>query len=217
MDEYPHKARIKFLDGRNADTEVKVLLNPTELNVEHSVNYKETTPPGLSSSITQFVNEKSEVLTVELLFDTHTDGHNSDVSVLTNQFITMASIDSSLHAPPRVSFLWGVFSFVAVVERVTQRFTMFTSDGVPVRANLSVTFRQYRSLATQVKVESADKTKRRVFESHDSIWLLADREYGDTKYWRLIAARNRIEDPRRITPGTVLVLPPLDDEPGVTP
>ena len=50
-----------------------------------------------------------------------------------------------------------------------------------------------------------------MFEAHDSIWLMAAREYGAPKYWRLIARENRIDDPRAIEPGVVLVLPPLED------
>jgi nucleoid-associated protein YgaU len=40
--------------------------------------------------------------------------------------------------------------------------------------------------------------------------LLAAREYGQPRYWRLIATENDIDDPRRIEPGRVLVLPPID-------
>ena len=57
--------------------------------------------------------------------------------------------------------------------------------------------------------------KATVFEAHDSIWLLAAREYGEPRFWRLIARENDIDNPRRIESGRVLVLPPLDrDEVG---
>ena len=100
-----------------------------------------------------------------------------------------------------------------MVEKITQKLTMFRSDGTPVRATLSVTFKQHKTIAEQLddpRRNSADKTKRRVFEAHDSIWLLAAREYGQVRYWRLIAEQNDIDDPRRIEPGRVLVLPPID-------
>lgn len=208
------KAVVTILDGQRSGQEIAVIFNPTEYNVEHSASYQETAPPGLSNPIIQFVNGNTQVLTMDLLFDTYTDGGGQDVSERTRAFTDMVSIDGSLHAPPRVEFLWGVFTFTAVVEKISQRFTMFRSDGTPVRATLSVTFKQYRTIAQQLedpRLNSADKTKRRVFESHDSLWLMAAREYGETRYWRLIAGENGIEDPRRIEPGTVLTLPPLDD------
>jgi hypothetical protein len=208
------KAVVKVLDGDRAGDEIEVIFNPTEYNVEYSSSYQETAPPGLSNPILQFVNGNAQMLTMDLLFDTYTDGGGVDVSERTKEFTDMLSIDGSMHAPPRVEFTWGVFAFKAVVEKISQRFTMFLSDGTPVRAMLNVTFKQYRTIAEQLedpRRNSADKTKRRVFEAHDSIWLMAAREYGEPRYWRLIARENRIDDPRAIVPGTVLVLPPLED------
>lgn len=211
------RAVVTPLDGRNAGNSVEVLFNPTEYSVEYSAMYQETAAPGLSNPILQFVNGNARVLTMDLLFDTWTDGGGRDVIEVTEPFTEMLSIDGTTHAPPRVEFRWGVFEFTAVVEKITQKFTMFRSDGVPVRATLTVTFKQYKTLAEQLddpRRNSADKTKRRVLEAHDSIWLLAAREYGEARFWRLIARANDVDDPRRIEPGRVLVLPPIDqDEP----
>ena len=207
------KAIITPLDGRRKGKPVTVLFNPTEYSVEYSANFQETAPPGLSNPIIQFVNGNSQVLTMDLLFDTYTDGASQNVLELTGPLTELVSIDGELHAPPRVEFRWGVFHFVAVVEKISQRLTMFGSDGTPVRATLNVTFKQHRTIAEQLsepRRNSADKTKRRVLEAHDSVWLLAAREYGEPRYWRLIARHNDIDDPRRIVPGGVLVLPPLD-------
>lgn len=200
-------------DGLGAGVEIPVLFNPTEYSVEYSATFQETAPPGLNNPIIQFVNGNARVLTMDLLFDTYTDHGGRSVLEKTEPFTDLLSIDATTHAPRRVEFRWGAFNFMAVVEKISQRFTMFRSDGVPVRATLSVTFKQYKTIAEQLRDprrNSADKTKRRVFEAHDSIWLLAAREYGEVRYWRLIANENDIEDPRRIEPGRVLILPPID-------
>jgi hypothetical protein len=208
----PAKATITPLDGKAAGTKIEVLFNPAEYSVEHSTNYKETVLPGLSNPILQFVNGNARVLTMDLLFDTYTDGQSRNVLELTDRVTDLLTIDGILHAPPRVEFRWSHFNFIAVVEKISQKLTMFTSSGTPVRSTLNVTFKQYRTISQQLKnprPNSADKTKRRVLESHDSIWLMAHREYGESRYWRLIARHNDVDDPRRIPPGTVLVLPPL--------
>lgn len=207
------KAIVTPLDGDHAHRPIEVLFNPTEYSVEYSANFQEAAPPGLSNPVVQFVNGNARVLTMDLLFDTYTDGRSRNVLELTGPLTDLVSIDRQLHAPPRVEFLWGDFRFVAVVEKVSQKLTMFTPGGTPVRATLSVTFKQYRTISEQLahpRRNSADKTKRRVLEAHDSIWLLAAREYGEPRFWRLVARHNDIDDPRRIRPGTVLVLPPLD-------
>jgi nucleoid-associated protein YgaU len=208
----PAKATITPLDGKAKGQKIEVLFNPAEYSVEHSVSYKETAPPGLSNPILQFVNGNARVLTMDLLFDTYTDGESRNVLELTDRVTNLLTIDGTLHAPPRVKFEWSNFNFTAVVEKVSQKLTMFTSSGTPVRSTLNVTFKQHQTISEQLKnprPNSADKTKRRVLESHDSIWLMAHREYGESRYWRLIARHNDVDDPRRIAPGTVLVLPPL--------
>ncbi len=210
------KATVKILEGSNKDKEIKVLFNPAEYNLEISNSYQEAAPPGLSNPIIQFVNGDTQSLSMELLFDTYTDGGGADVSEKTSEFTRLLEIDADVHAPPRVEFKWGVFAFKAVMEKISHRFTMFKADGTPVRATLSVSFKQFRPLTEQLELprrNSADKTKRRVMTADDSIWLLAAREYGQHSFWRTIASAplNRIEDPRAILPGDVLVLPPLED------
>jgi nucleoid-associated protein YgaU len=217
------KAKITILDGAQAGNDFQVFFNPTEYNLEIANSYQEVAPPGLSNPILQFVNGQTQVLTMELLFDTYTDNDpkaagNKDVSARIKLLVDALAIDRSFHAPPRVEFKWGHFSFKAVVEKLAQRFTMFLSDGTPVRANLSVTFKQFRSLSEQLdqpRRNSADKTKRRVFTADDSLWHLAFREYREPKYWRVIATNNGIENPFTVEPGDVLVLPPLELTPSL--
>ncbi|MCP4448686.1 MAG: LysM peptidoglycan-binding domain-containing protein [Myxococcales bacterium] len=215
------KAIIKCLEGRNKDVEVAVHFNPTEYSVEFGASYQETPVPGLSNPILQFVNGAAQSLSMELLFDTFTDGNSADVSKETRRFTDLICIDADTHAPPRVQFTWGVFSFRAVIEKISQRFTMFLGDGTPVRATLSVTYKQYRTVAEQLEDpcrNSADKTKYRVLGKVDgfrptptTLWQLAADEYGEPRFWRQIAQANGIEDLRSLRPGDVVLVPPLED------
>jgi nucleoid-associated protein YgaU len=107
---------------------------------------------------------------------------------------------------------WGSLNFQGVLEHVVSRYTMFLSDGTPVRAVLAVTFRQYRSAEEQTQEtprESADHTKRRIVREGDTLQLIAAREYNKASEWRRIARANRIADPLELTPGQELVIPPL--------
>lgn len=207
------KARIQALEGRFRNEPVEVLFNPSEYNLEISNTFQASAPPGLNNPILQFVNGNSDTLTMDLFFDTWTDFGRTDVTAQTDRLAALLRIDGETHAPPRVEFRWGAFTFKAVIEKLSQRFTMFLSDGTPVRATLNVSFKQYKPLAEQLadpRRNSADKTKRRVVTADDSIWLLAHREYGDAREWRLIARKNRLDDPRAVSAGAVLVVPPLD-------
>jgi nucleoid-associated protein YgaU len=205
------KAKICIMDGPRKGKEIEVLFNPSEYSLEGANNFRDTNTPGLDKPITQFLNGLAGSLTMELYFDTYTDGGGSNVTEKTDEIAMLLGIEE--HAPPKVEFRWGGVTFCGVVEKVSQRFTMFLPDGVPVRAKLNVTFKGIKALAEQLRDprrNSSDKTKRRVLTADSSIWLVAAREYGDPRYWRLIARQNGVDDPAAIRPGTPLIVPPLD-------
>lgn len=207
------KAKICIMDGPRQGTKIEVLFNPSEYSLELANNFKDTPVGGLDRPITQFLNGLAGTLTMDLYFDTYTDGGGSDVTEKTDEVSKLLGIED--HAPPEVEFRWGSMAFCGVVQKVSQRFTMFLPDGVPVRAKLSVTFKGVKALSEQLKDprrNSSDKTKRRTLTADSSIWLIAAKEYGDPRYWRLIAHRNRVDDPAAIRPGTALVVPPLDSK-----
>lgn len=211
------KAVITILAGRRANEVLEVLFNPAEYSHDIKNNFQETSLPGLENPVVQFVNGESQSLSMDLFFDTWTNAGGTDVTELTQPFADIMAIDADLHAPSQVEFSWGSFSFKAVIEALSQRFTMFAADGIPVRATLSVTFKQYRPISEQLedpRRNSSDKTKRRMLTGDDSLWAIAAREYGHPREWRRIARENRIANPRAVKTGEVLILPPLEKTSG---
>ena len=102
---------------------------------------------------------------------------------------------------------------MGIVENVQQKFELFNPRGVPLRATLSVTFKEYKTLEDQVKelnLQSPDHTKRRLVQRGDTLTKIATEEFDDPGAWRQIAELNNISNPRRLTPGTVLQIPPID-------
>jgi hypothetical protein len=206
------KAFIQPLDekGNPKGDLVKVLFNPTEYSIEKSNQFQSTALPSLSTPITQFVSGNAQTLTMDLFFDSYEK--REDVRNYTGRLAALLDIDRDLHAPPTCKFIWGKLEFKAVLERVTQRFTLFLDSGIPVRAMLSVTFREYKTITEQLQSpprQSADRIKRRVIKQGDSLWLIADREYGDPGLWRRIAKANRIDNPRILEVGKEIIIPPL--------
>jgi nucleoid-associated protein YgaU len=219
------KATITVLGGAKINTVITVLFNPTEYSFERTNAYKSTPVPGLTSPLVHFVNGECDTLSMELFLDDYTDPtgpqperpQNEPVLTKLREISDLLNIDRRLHAPPPVRFNWGPFEFVAVLEKLGRKVTLFHPDGTPARATLSVTFREYRTLKEQLerpRRESADKSKRRQIIGRDTLPLLASREYGDVAYWRLIAEKNDLDDPRAIASGDWLLLPPLDEPDG---
>jgi len=106
-----------------------------------------------------------------------------------------------------------VNGFRCVLESIKQKFTLFSSDGVPLRATLTVTLREYKTLNDQLKrlgLSSPDRTHAHVLSQTDSLSSVADRYYDRPGDWRPIADNNAITDPRRLHAGQVLEIPTLD-------
>jgi nucleoid-associated protein YgaU len=220
------KATITILGGKDANKVIEVLFNPTEYSFDRSNAYKATLVPGLGSPLVQFINGDADVLNMELFLDDYTDpkgpvsskrDESEPVAKRLAALGNLLNIDRDLHAPPPVRFNWGPMEFVAIIEKLGRKVTMFHPDGTPARARVTVSFKEYRTLQQQLerpRRESADKSKRRQIVQGDSLWAMAAREYADSSEWRRIATANDLDDPRDIAPGDWLRLPPAETPDG---
>ena len=212
---------------------IPVMFNPTELNFTKAAQFAEIGIPGIDAPILQFVRGQAEKLTVELFFDATDGGMDASaigVTVLTDRFYGLVKMQSQTHAPPICEFTWnpasfpGValspvvygnqnrYSFKCVVESVSQKFTLFSPQGVPLRATLSLALREYRPLDEQLKelnLQSPDHTRVHTVQRGDTLSGIAGRHYDSPAEWRRLATENKITDPRRLDPGRVFELPPI--------
>jgi nucleoid-associated protein YgaU len=112
---------------------------------------------------------------------------------------------------------WGEhLALKAVAESVQIRFTLFSEDGVALRARVTLMLRSYRTLGEQLRalnLQSPDQSKSRRVRAGDTLALIAYDAYGDPTLWRAVAAANPelTADPLRLKPGSLLKLPPLAD------
>ena len=165
-----------FLARKDNGTVIPFLFNPSEFTVDRTNQFTEVNIPGLSGSIFQFVRGGSRTVNMDLFFDTYEAGTDvrlftdlitgwdsgSTYSKLSGGAKGLMDIDSDTHAPPVCQFIWGSYIFPCIIERVNKRFTMFLPDGIPVRATLSVTLREYKEYEVQLKEaarQSSDRTK----------------------------------------------------------
>jgi len=202
-------------------TQFTVLFNPERYTLSNGVQIAEIAIPGLDSPVLQFVRGQNEKITMELFFDTTEFGMVGDVKDVrteTRKIYDLVKINQETHAPPRCELSWGgqLFSFgyspspQCIVESVSEEFTLFSPKGIPLRAKLNVTFREYKTIENQLKEKpkrSADRTKLREFKRGQTLSHVAWQEYNDPGEWRPIAEANGLEDPRRILPGTQLLIP----------
>lgn len=228
----PHRGKIE-VEWKDGKQTVDFQFNPSELSFQKGVQVAEIAIPGLDTPILQFVRGQNETLTLDLFFDTTDetgiDGTPASVLTKTDLIYQLVKIEPSTHAPPICRFQWhdkefpgsGVTGpiggqkrneFRCIVETVRHKYTQFTDQGVPQRATLNVTLREYKSLGDQLAklgLNSPDKTQIRVLRSDETLSAIAEDHYRDAAEWRRVADANGLEDPRRLMPGVFLKLPPI--------
>lgn len=212
------KAKLTNLDTNEA---IDVMFNPPSYEFSKENTWAEQTTKGTDvPGFFEFGGGKSADLTIDLFFDTHTTGQDVRTQY-TNKIWKLAMVNkdkvdanTGRSAPPPVEFQWGqTWSFKAVVVSVTQKFTLFLSDGTPTRADVKLRLRQIEAEGAYPgqNPTSGGTSGHRVHtvQERETLDIIAAKEYGHPRHWRHIAEANHIDDPRRLAPGMQLSLPPL--------
>src|SRR5262249_59602012 len=101
--------------------------------------------------------------------------------------------------PPIVRFVWGRPVLTAVLEKLDVTYQLFLPSGVPLRAKLDLTLKEYRRAAVQALERprsSPTVEKSYVVRRGDTLSSIAAGLYQRPDAWRELARANGITDPR---------------------
>lgn len=192
---------------------VPCMFNPFEYTVSKTNSYSEDPKNQSDSPSVNFKKAGPQTLKLALVFDTYETGE--DVSQQTRllwKFMepSEAAANSDKKEPPRVAFAWGPFRFTAVVTNMTQKFTLFKKDGIPVRAKVDITFTQYDDKVPDYQnPTSGGGSVMRTWQviRGDRLDNIAADVYGDATKWRQIAEYNDLDNPLALRPGQHIMIP----------
>jgi len=207
--------------------EIEVLFNPNSYTITKSVVWN--TPAGGNASREQeqetqrnrnapplsFGGGGNRVLTLNLFFDITEDALISDVRQITNKIVSLTRIvgDEDNDMPPVCEISWGGdapegsdFPFKGVITSLSQEFTLFDNEGKPLRANLTLSLKEYLHPIEDERETDPELTTR-IVKRGDSLSSIAADVYMDAKLWRKIALRNNISNPRKLEIGQRLLIP----------
>jgi len=193
---------------------IKVLYNPNKVSLSKSANWTPASTLGSDFQSVQFTSGQSATLNLELFLDTYETGE--DVRIYTNKIFRLAMIENRLGRPPLCKLQWGVYTFDHfqwALTSLTQNFTLFKSDGTPVRATLSCSFLQWRADAMLQELPltaSRSVARTHIVRFGETLAGIAAAMYNSAALWRVIAKANGIDNPRRLIPGRSLSIPSLD-------
>jgi hypothetical protein len=206
------RAKINVLDGPDANTVIDVCFNPKEYDLDKSVTYDQSKSFS-DAPEPEFKAPVPMTLTVTLQFDSYEERVSvRDKWVRRIEKLTMMGVvelkknatkdDKKNARPPMILFVWGRFSFKGVITKLTQKYTMFLSDGTPVRAECNLTIQNVSNRdvdsGTSVSFNANKSTRSVSVGPNDRIDLIAAKELGDAGRWAEIAAFNDIVDPGNI-------------------
>lgn len=212
-----NKLTIKNLDSKE---EFQVLFNPTEYTFEDSSKWQEQEGNRRSPEL-QYTGGERRRLTMELFFDSYEQ--NEDVRLYTGKLarLLVVTTDEKKNGkrPSIVELRWGKdnpdtgFPFKCVLENIKQQFVLFNREGTPVRAKVSVTFKEYEL----PKDEMQRNPRRRSFPAQtytvregDALSGIAADFWKDPMKWRFIADANKINNPRVLKAGEELIIPAIE-------
>lgn len=155
------KLTIGSLDDKSLT--VSAQYNPKELQVDQNVPWKKpeaatktgSQDTGSSSAKpleVEFTGAEGRTMTVEMLFDGYEGGDRSvDVVKCVGDLTTMATVkkpdsnDEQERRPHHCVVSWGkrgMPSFQCVIESLSTKYSMFSSDGKPLRATCTVKLKE---------------------------------------------------------------------------
>ncbi len=190
--------------------------NPKEVTIAKTAKWERKPAKGAKKSgPPEFSGSDPCKLTLEIFFDATDTPEKGVVARVEKLFeclvITAQSTGQQKASPPLVVLKWGtITSFPAFVTSVSAKYTLFSSDGTPIRATCSVSLEEMPPPEKKQNPTSGGRVVHhaRRLTAGDTLSFVCHAEYDDPGRWRKVAAYNEIDDPMRIPAGTVLLLPP---------
>jgi hypothetical protein len=189
---------------------IEVLFNPREYSISQQADYGTS---GNSGTEPQFNGFKFLPFNVSLFFDTYAeqvdvrDKFTDKIARLTEPIVE----GTENNRPPECIFSWGSFAIKGVIEKVDQKFTMFLKNGIPVRAEITITFNPVAASREVNDLIWEACRKHFIVKSGDRLDLIAHRMLKNPALWRKIATVNNITDPLEFPEddhiGTVIIIP----------
>ncbi len=196
--------------------------NPSGMNISYYPTYCEEDYAGKIGSEMQWNHTKATELQFKFNMDESlVDATSTPINEQISRFKAhTVDYQPDTHEPPLYTEIcWGAFAenkdsvFKGRITQLDITYTQFKPSGEPLRAELSVAFKEYKSFQTMLKEQnksSPDMTHRRTVQAGDTLLLMTQRIYGDAKYYKQVAAHNQLTSLRTLEPGTQLIFPPLE-------
>jgi nucleoid-associated protein YgaU len=209
---------ITSIESGSNGASYKLLINPAEFSHEYSICYNTKRTLGQTSNPVRFSAVNPDKINFSVVFDgTGVAPPQAGTPVeVADQIKALNDVvydyDSEYHEPNRVHILWGTLSFDGRLQSMSVNYTLFRSSGAPLRARAELSFLgcvKTDEALLAANRSSPDLSHSVVVVEGDTLPLLCQRIYGDSRYYPEVAAFNGLREFRRLQAGSRLHFPPL--------
>jgi nucleoid-associated protein YgaU len=218
----PKKAQLVVVSKEKPkDAEpIECMFNPTEYTLNQTTKVTWTPAPSKPGGTAEYGGTNPLRLSVKLFFDEY-DKLSGDITPKITRLLswtlpTEATTTDNKPTSPLIGFVWGnkqLAQFCGYLTSVDVTYKLFSKDGTPLRADVTISLEGATPDfgATNPTSHATDTNKTHTLVEGESIQAVAYAKLGKATYWRAIADLNDIDDPFRVTPGMVLLIPSLAD------
>ena len=214
----------------------EALINPAHFTEETNISYIQCQAPGTSGTQLQFDKIVPSDFTLELILDAtglleskraiadftnlvppSDSAPRPEPETIKSQVDRLKKIiryDGDIHSVYYLELSWKDLLFRGNIIKLSITYTVFRPDGIPLRAKVNATFKQFQEDELRKKKDSEnspDLTHVRTVTAGDTLPLMTHRIYGDFSYYLEVARVNKLKNYRRLTPGTKLIFPPFNE------
>jgi len=218
----PKKARLEVVsDIKPKDSKpIECMFNPTEYTLTQATNVTWTAVPNKPGGTAEYGGTKPLRLGVKLFFDEFDAAKGNITPKITRLLSWTLPMEQTRKdkkpTSPLIAFVWGnsqLANFCGYLTNVDITYKLFSKDGTPLRADVTIALEGATPDfgGTNPTSHATDTTRTHTVIEGQSIQAVAYDKLGKPAYWRAIADLNGIDDPFRVVPGTVLLIPSLAD------
>lgn len=153
-------------------------------------------------------------LSFDILIDgTGASGEKHEVAADVLWFQTTVGFNPDTHTSNKLIVIWGKFIFQCKLKSHTIKYTLFRSNGLPLRATISTVFEGDTSRVQSVveaALQSPDLTHQRIIKTGDRIDNLCHSIYDSNIHYLSVAQANSLTTFRKLPIGQEMIFPPIE-------
>lgn len=191
------------------------IISPDQISHKRDIRVEEKDVGDTSGPVTQFKSYGPETVDFTLHFDNTgvipgsepVDDLIEDLSKVIYQY------DGTIHKPLYHLVSWSSFVFRGQCTSFNVDYTLFKSDGTPLRCKVTLSFKGHklaRERAEEGNRNSPDLTHAKTIREGDSLPLMCKEVYGKMDYYLQVAEHNGLTNFRELEIGETIEFPPIE-------